>query len=698
MRTGLSSLSLPAAHESLSSWQAWADAMFDAVWMVDAHSMRVIAANRAASQLMAMAPAEFIAKEAIELAGTPEDLCFWGEAAQGLNSGIESDTQVISADGKVHQVARRVNKVLAPGGAPAFVVVLRDRTAQAAAERSLEVVLGDLRATLESMRDGILVTDLSGRIRNFNQRFAALWQLPLELSATHDDDAVLDWMRQSVAEPAAYMRRLAEFDEVALLQANDHVLLRSGAVLERTTLPQCSNGSPIGRIQIFRDVTSELENARCAELLLFNDPLTNLPNRRLLTDRVEAALARCTRDGTPFSLLVLNLDRFNHINDTLGRAFGDRVLQEIAMRIRSCVRQVDTLARLGGDEFVLLANQSDRAGAEAAARRVMDALKQPFTESGMHFTVTASIGIASHPEAGRHVDDLLRSADLAMREAKLAGRATYRFHQARPDGDDHVARTRMHLDYAMRQALPNGRFRVAYQPQVDLATGLVTGAEALLRWNDVERGEISPGEFIPVAEESGFIIALGDWVLKRSVEQAAAWVAAGRAMTISVNVSALQFRQPGFVDGVAAALAHAKLEPHWLELELTESILVQDAPEAMLRLSALAELGVKLAIDDFGTGYSSLSYLKRFPIGRLKIDRSFVSGLPDSESDVAIVHAIIQLGRALKLKTVAEGVETEAQRRFLQSAGCDDFQGFLYAPALDAAAFNVRTQALPERA
>jgi EAL domain-containing protein (putative c-di-GMP-specific phosphodiesterase class I) len=242
----------------------------------------------------------------------------------------------------------------------------------------------------------------------------------------------------------------------------------------------------------------------------------------------------------------------------------------------------------------------------------------------------------------------------------------------------------------MRQALVHDRLRLHYQPQVDLSSGRVVGAEALLRWRDPELGEVSPGEFIPVAEESGFIVAIGDWVLRRAVAQAAAWLAAGMPMPVSVNVSALQFQQPGFVDGVANALREAGLAPRWLELELTESILIQDAQDAMQRLGSLAELGVKLAIDDFGTGYSSLAYLKRFPIGRLKIDRSFVSALPDGDSDVAIVQAIIQMGRALRLEIVAEGVETPAQRQFLQRSGCDVYQGFLYAPALDPAAFKAR--------
>jgi diguanylate cyclase (GGDEF)-like protein/PAS domain S-box-containing protein len=682
--------------EPLATWHRLIEAMLDAVWLVDAATLRLVAANHAAGELMAMTPRELIGKEVLELAATPEDLCFWGEVSQGLVDQIESATLVNSADGSTKAVMRRVSRVQGAGGSAAgalFVVVLHDCSEQLKAERELEASAADLRATLESTQDGILVTDLAGRIRNFNQRFASLWQIPPELLSRREDDGVLEWMRRSVVDPSAYMRRLAAIDDATMLQASDVVRLHSGKVFERVTMPQCMRGRPIGRVYSFRDITEKLEARQRIETLSYTDALTGLPNRRLLADRVEVALAQAKRDGTPFALLFLNLDRFNHINETLGRVFGDRVLLDVADRIRGCVREVDTVARLSGDEFVVLANGVDERGAETAAWRVMDALKLPFTQGGMSFTVTASLGISLHPNDGAGMDELVRRADAAMRDAKLAGRAAFRFHRARPEGDDEHSRSRMKLDHAMRLALAQGRFRLHYQPQVDLQSGAVVGAEALIRWRDPALGEIAPGEFIPVAEESGFIVSIGAWVLQRAVTQAAAWVAAGRAMTVSVNVSALQFQQPGFVEGVASVLREAGLASHWLELELTESILIQDAQDAMLRLQALAQLGVKLAIDDFGTGYSSLAYLKRFPIGRLKIDRSFVGGLPLEESDVAIVQAIIHMGRALRLQIVAEGVETEAQREFLAAAGCDLFQGYLYAPALDAAAFEARVSA-----
>ncbi|MBC8056777.1 MAG: EAL domain-containing protein [Rhizobiales bacterium] len=667
--------------------------MLDAVWLVDAKSLRVVAANHASGELLSMTPGELVGKAMTELAATPEDLLFWDEVAQGLADQIESDTLVTSAGGATKAVTRRVSRVVQGAGHGAeegafFVVVLHDRSAQVRAERELEGTAADLRATLESTQDGILVTDLAGRIRNFNQRFANLWQIPSELLGGREDDAVLEWMRRSVVDPSAYMRRLAAIDDATMLQASDVLRLHSGKVFERVTMPQCTRGRPIGRVYSFRDITEKLEANLRIETLSYTDALTGLPNRRLLADRIEVALAQAKREGTPFALLFLNLDRFNHINETLGRVFGDRVLLDVADRIKGCVRQVDTVARLGGDEFVVLANGVDDHGAESAAWRLMDALKQPFTQGGMSFTVTASVGISLYPNDGSGMDELVRRADAAMRDVKLAGRAAFRFHRPRPEGNDEHSRSRMKLDHAMRLALAQGRFRLHYQPQVDLQTGAVVGAEALIRWRDPDLGELSPAEFIPVAEESGFIVSIGAWVLERAVEQAAAWVAAGRPTTISVNVSALQFQQPGFVDGVAAALREARRAPQWLELELTESILIQDAQDAMLRLQALAQLGVKLAIDDFGTGYSSLAYLKRFPIGRLKIDRSFIGGLPTEESDVAIVQAIIHMGRALRLEIVAEGVETEAQRQFLADAGCDLYQGYLYAPALDAAAFE----------
>ena len=348
------------------------------------------------------------------------------------------------------------------------------------------------------------------------------------------------------------------------------------------------------------------------------------------------------------------------------------------------------LARLGGDQFAVLVHTADVAAAESTARRVLNVVAQPCSLDNAQFTLTCSIGVALAPSHGRTADELVRHAEAAMRAVKSAGRANWRLHQARAEVD---RRGHMKLNHAMRQALVSGRFRLHYQPQVSLQDGRITGAEALLRWRDPEMGDVPPARFIPVAEDSGFIVAIGDWVLSQAVRQAALWHGKGLAMPVAVNVSALQFQQAHFVDRVANVLAVSGLPPQLLELELTESILVHDADDALQRLHALARLGVRLSIDDFGTGYSSLAYLKRFPIGKLKIDRSFVQGLPGDESDAGIVRAILQMGRALGMTVIAEGVETEAQRQFLQQAGCHEFQGFLFAPALDALSFEQRVPA-----
>ena len=438
---------LTARTRTLALWQPLIDAMLHAVWLVDAQSLRIVAANRAAGMLLGMPLAELLGTEVLDLAATPEDLCFWGDVADQVDGGvaqqIESETYVTRRDGTAAPVLRRVCRLDASSlvadaaegaagsarhGDALYCVALQDRSQQVRVERELELTVADLRATLESTQDGLLVTDLSGRIRNFNQRFVQVWGLPQALLGKRADDVVLDWMRASVTEPGAYMRRLAALDGDAMLQATDVLELQGGRVLERVAMPQCAQGQPIGRVFSFRDITDKVEANRRIQQLSTTDALTALPNRRLLADRIEVALARAQRDGSRFALLFMNLDHFQHINETLGRALGDRVLLDVAERVKASLRQADTVARLGGDEFVVLTHQADEEGAGHAAQRLLDAFKRPFTHAGMSFTVTASVGIALHPNDGATMDELLRRAEAAMREAKLAGRASYRLH------------------------------------------------------------------------------------------------------------------------------------------------------------------------------------------------------------------------------------------------------------------------------
>ena len=677
---------------ALSAWSALLDGLPLAAWVVALDDHRVVAANPAAAELLGRTRDELLDSPATELLTTPEDIGWWDELAAEPDAppaALRSESVLCGPDGRLRHVERCITPLSSDDDpAPHHVLVtLRDRSAEQRAGDEHDTALAELRATLEATADGILVTDLAGRIRSFNRRFAQMWGMPESVLDGGDDVQVHDWMRRSVVDLDTYQRRLSAIQDAALLSSTEQIRLHAGQVLERVSRPLWQRGRPAGRVYSFRDLTRQLAADQRIEELTTTDSLTGLPNRRHLAERVLDAAARSRRAGEGFALLLVDLDRFRQINDSLGHDIGDEVLRTVAQRIQGCLRTGDEIARIGGDQFAMLVPSADASAAETLARRVINAVGQPCGSDSAPFTLTCSIGVALCPQHGRSIDELTRHADAAMREVKDAGRANFRVHQPRAEGD---LRLHMRLDHAMRQALVSGRFRLNYQPQVDLSTGQVVGAEALIRWRDPELGEVSPGQFIPVAEETGFIVAIGDWVLSQAMRQAALWHERGTPMPIAVNVSALQFQQAHFTDRVASMLAVSGLPPHLLALELTESILVRDADEALLRLHALARLGVRLAIDDFGTGYSSLSYLKRFPIDKLKIDRSFVRGLPDDDSDVGIVRAILQMARALGMKVIAEGVETEPQRAFLQAEGCAQFQGFLFSPAVDSLSFERR--------
>ncbi|MBA4177538.1 MAG: bifunctional diguanylate cyclase/phosphodiesterase [Leptothrix sp. (in: Bacteria)] len=655
-------------------------------WVVALPSRRVVVANAAAATLFGRDAAALVGEPAEALAPAPEDQLWW--AAGGALGPLHSDTVVATAGGQLRHVSRSIGLLPADDGtATHALVVMCDRSAEHRAETEREALLAELQATLEATADGILVTDATGRMSACNRRFAEIWGLPTELLQRDDDAAVQGWLLRSVVDHAAYASRLQALRETPQAVATDRLALHSGQIVERVTRPLVCGGRSQGRVWSFRDLTERIAAEARIEAMVRQDALTQLPNRAALADSVAEATAASRRDGSTYAFLLVDMDRFRQINDSLGHDVGDIVLKTIAQRLQGCLRGEDLLSRLGGDQFVVLVKPADAAAAEAAARRILNVVAQPCSVDGATFTLTCSIGMSLAPSQGTRIDELVRNADSALGQVKSAGRAHFGLHQARAEGD---RRQNMKLDHAMRQALVSGRFRLQYQPQIDLRDGRIVGAEALLRWRDPEMGDVSPARFIPVAEDSGFIVAMGDWVLSQAVRQAALWHQRGHSVPIAINVSALQFKQPQFVDRVASVLAVSGVPPPLLELELTESILVHNADEALHRLHALKRLGVRMSIDDFGTGYSSLAYLKRFPIGKLKIDRSFVSGLPGDESDAGIVRAILQVARALGMKVIGEGVETEPQREFLQAEGCDEFQGWLYAPALDPLSFEQR--------
>ena len=690
---------VPAGDEAatLLAWRALVDSLPDATWIVQARTRLVVADNAAARKLLGLPGGSLVGRLAESLIATPEDMAFWDEAADGACAPLQSDTTLCRPDGSTLHVTRSI-RALCDGSDPVprhYAVAVVDRSAWRRAEDEHEQAVAELQATLESTADGILVTDLLGRIRAFNHRFAQTWGIPEDLLKSRQDDAVHEWMRRSVADADGYERRLRAIQEATLLSATERLTLLSGQVLERVTRPLWCRGQAMGRVFSFRDLSEQLAAQHRIEELSLTDALTGLPNRRQLAEHVARASKRSRLEGGSFALLLIDLDRFRQINDSLGHETGDRVLIDVAQRIKACMRADDLLARTGGDQFSLLVEGADTAVAEATARRILDAVAAPYNLDGSQFTLTCSIGGALCPGNGHNADELARHAEAAVLAVKDGGRGNYRVQKGRRGGD---RRADIQLDHAMRQALASDRFRLHYQPQVELSSGRLVGAEALLRWCDPALGEVAPARFIPVAEDSGFIVALGDWVLAQAVRQGAAWLARGWQLPIAINVSALQVQQPHFVERVASVLAASKLPPQLLELELTESILVRDADEALQRLQSLARIGVRLSIDDFGTGYSSLAYLKRFPIDKLKIDRSFVQGLPGDDSDSAIVVAILQMASALGMKVIAEGVETEGQRQFLLASGCHEYQGYLYAPALDSLSFEKRLQLARVRA
>jgi diguanylate cyclase (GGDEF)-like protein len=436
------------------------------------------------------------------------------------------------------------------------------------------------------------------------------------------------------------------------------------------------------------DLLNTITQRKQAELyyLAHYDALTGIPNRALLADRLEHACLEADRKGSLVALLFIDVDRFKQINDSLGHSAGDEVLRRIVARLKASARQVDTVARLAGDEFVvLMENLSSPGQAELVADRIVASMQEPIEMLGHSLVATVSIGSAIYPRDDDQIHNILSKADAAMYEAKSAGRNGFcsyspEMHTYNPAS--------MSLESELRKAIERDELVLFFQPQVDLASGKVRGVEALVRWHHPRRGLIPPMQFIPVAEESGLIIQLGEWVVRQALAQLRAWQAQGmRPLPVAVNISALQLRQKGFVGFLRAQLAECAIEPGLLELELTESVLMKDVEEMLRTLNEIKALGVRLAIDDFGTGFSSLSYLRRFPIDRLKIDQSFVRDIDSTPVNASIARAIVALANSLSLEIVAEGIEKPAEVAVLQQMHCHEGQGYLFSRPIEAACF-----------
>ncbi len=433
------------------------------------------------------------------------------------------------------------------------------------------------------------------------------------------------------------------------------------------------------------DITDRKRAQEQMEYQAYHDALTGLPNRLLFRDRITVALAHAKRNQRTSAVMFLDLDQFKLVNDTLGHTVGDRLLQVIGSRLVTCVRAEDTVARMGGDEFtILLADLHDRRGAAAVAQKVLEAIRQPIHIDEHELYVTTSIGIAIFPDDGADAESVLKNADRAMYRAKEVGRDNYQYATA---AIFDAADGRLALERKLRHALEREQFVLHYQPMVEIATGRVVGAEALVRWQDPELGLVPPEEFIRIAEETQLIVPLGAWVLRTAISQMKAWHDAGHALLrVAVNLSPRQFQDRELIATVERVLAETGFPAPFLDLEITESTAMQNAELSLSILNRLKEMGIRISIDDFGTGYSSLSYLKRFPIDTVKIDQDFVRDL--TSDDAAIISAVISMARALNLRVIAEGVETEEQLAFLRREQCAEMQGFLYSQPLAAAEFE----------
>jgi len=432
------------------------------------------------------------------------------------------------------------------------------------------------------------------------------------------------------------------------------------------------SGGFIGYRGTATDITSEVEAHEMANHLAQHDPLTELPNRVLLRDRLDLALMGMERDQTQVAVLCLDLDHFKEVNDTLGHGVGDIILRQVAERLRATLRTTDTIARMGGDEFVVVqVAVSQPVEAEALCRRFIDVFQMPFEVEGNDLYVGVSIGVAIAPHDGDDHERLLKHADIALYRAKQSGRGKYRFFEHAMDSE---LQARKALEQDLRQAIARNQLEMHYQPLVTIEGQRLTGVEALIRWHHPQRGLISPVDFIPIAEDTGLIIPIGEWALRRSCNDAKAWP----HLTVAVNLSPVQFKHHELIEMISQVLAETGFPPERLELEITESVLLYDANAALKILAAIKKLGIRIAMDDFGTGYSSLGYLNSFPFDKIKIDRSFIAELNGTDKANAIVKSVISLGQSLEMITTAEGVETLAQLTFLTEEGCQQVQGYYF--------------------
>jgi len=554
--------------------------------------------------------------------------------------------------------------------------------AEIAERRGAEEIIGNslslLQATLEATADGLLVVDNAGRMVSFNQRFVKMWGIPPAVVEQRSDDAALAFVVDQLIDPDSFLDKVKTLYGQPEAESYDLVEFKDGKVFERFSMPQHIKGRPVGRVWSFRDISERKKAERDLRYVASHDSLTALPNRTLFEESLNKALARAKRHNTRLAVLFIDLDRFKNINDTLGHHVGDEMLCAVARRLVKSLREGDLVARLGGDEFiVLLENLPVAELAGKVGQKLLESIGKPFLIEQQELNITASIGISWFPGDAIDTTSLLKNADIAMYRAKEPGGNAVEFYS---EQTNRHSLERLALEMNLRQALQRGELALHYQPKLELLTNRVVGVEALVRWTHPELGPIAPSAFIPLAEETGLIGAIGDWVLRQACMQNKRWRDAGLPpMRVAVNLSGRQFANDALHADILRILEETGLPSDGLEIELTESVVMGDADRAAEILRHLTGVGISLSIDDFGTGYSSLGYLKRFPIASLKIDRSFIRDVPHDLDSAAITEAVIAMAHSLRLRVVAEGVENEAQLSFLHELGCDEVQGYQIA-------------------
>ncbi|ADE11632.1 diguanylate cyclase/phosphodiesterase with PAS/PAC sensor(s) [Sideroxydans lithotrophicus ES-1] len=595
----------------------------------------------------------------------------------------------ILVNGEIRWVREKANLDFdAHGNAVYAIGTVRDITRYKQEEATLRLAA----RVFDSSGEAILITDENVRVVAVNHSFVAM--------SGYRSEEVMGKnprMLSSGRHDAEFYRAMwDDINQHGYWQGEIWDKHKSGRIYPKwmsITAVRDEHGKVVNYISIARDTTEQTEAEKNIHFLAYYDVLTGLPNRTLLRDRLGQMIAVAHRDKHQFSLIFLDLDRFKYINDSMGHSVGDRLLQSVALRIQDCVREGDTVARLGGDEFIVLLREAGESAASVVAQKLLIALATPYDLDGQVISTQASIGISIYPDQAQDADTLIKNADMAMYRAKEEGRNNFQFFV--PEMNFRVDLL-FSMEKDLRLALERGELFLQYQPQADLASGTLSGVEALIRWDHPVKGQVSPAEFIPVAEETGQIVAIGEWVLRTACSQMAEWRKTGmHDLTIAVNLSIRQLRQPDLAELIKSVLLETGLDARHLELEITEGIMMGDNQAAFRFLSEMQDLGVQLSIDDFGTGFSSLNYLKQMPVNKLKIDQSFIRDIETDEGDAAIIRSIISLGHRLNLRVIAEGVETQEQLDFLRIRGCDEIQGYFYSRPLLAEDFMRFVKAPP---